>query len=229
MIILSVHSTTPHLGVALTDGDAILAESILPADRKHLENLPRLVSEALEIAGMGLEDVNAFAAALGPGSFSGVRIGLAAVKGFRLALKKPMVGVSSLEILAAQAAPDAQSIFPVIDAGRGQVYAAFIESVYWNPLTSVEPVALPIGDFPDYFRRLAHPSAVVCGDSIIERLGLESGQSDLRLVDIPKPSVCGFLARRRLANSDVDDVFLLTPTYIRKSDAEEKKSLAVKS
>ena len=226
MIILSVHSTTPYLGVAITDGEETLAERIAAPGKRHLENLPGLVSEALSTSGVTLNQVDAFAAAIGPGSFSGVRIGLAAVKGYCLALKKPVLGVSSLDILIAQAAYDVDCAFAVIDAGRGDIYTVYATGISSERVVIDTPVMASIADFPAHIRRMTSGVPVICGASIIGKLGLDSDTADLRLVEAPFPSVCGLLAHRRLMNSDVDDHLLLTPIYMRKSDAEEKKSSA---
>lgn len=208
--------------MAITDGSSTLAEKILPPGKQHLENIPGLVSDVLKDAGMSLPRIDAFAAAIGPGSFSGVRIGLAAIKGYCLALNKPILGISSLDILLAQAAYDIHSAIAVIDAGRGDIYAGYAGSIE-NQIPLVEsPVIVSRNDFPGYARKLMPALPVICGGSIIGDLGLESDAADLRLVEVPFPSVCGFIAHNRLVNSDVDDLFLLTPLYLRKSDAEEK-------
>lgn len=226
MIILSIHSTTPHLGVAITDGETPGAEAILPPGKRHLENLPGLVSEVLSTSGITLDQVDAFAAAIGPGSFSGVRIGLAAAKGYCLALRKPLLGISSLDILIAQAAYDVDSAFAVIDAGRGDVYTAFAKGISKGRSVTDKPVVVSISEFPAHVRSHTKQTPVICGASLIGKLGMDSDSADLRLVEAPFPSVCGLLAHRRLLNSDVDDHLLLTPIYMRKSDAEEKKSVA---
>ena len=226
MIILSIHSTTPHLGVAITDGETPVAEAILPPGKRHLENLPGLVSEVLSKTGITLGQVDAFAAAIGPGSFSGVRIGLAAAKGYCIALKKPLLGISSLDILIAQAAFDVDCAFAVIDAGRGDVYTAFAQGISQGSSQTDRPVVISIAEFPAHVRRLTLQTPVICGASVIGKLGMDSDAADLRLVEAPLPSVCGLLAHRRLLNSDIDDHLLLTPIYMRKSDAEEKRSAA---
>ena len=223
MIILSLHTTTPYLGAAITDGAHVLAEKTLPSGKRHLENFPDLVSDVLEMSDISLRDVEAFSAAIGPGSFSGVRIGLAAVKGYCLGLNKPIIGISSLDILIRQASHDQTSAIAVIDAGRGDVYAGHAGSHPGNrPASDCKPVIVPLREFPQYARKLTNAPYVICGGSIIDQLGMDHGEIVLKRVEIPSPSICGFLAHERLINSDVDDLYLLTPLYMRKSDAEEK-------
>jgi tRNA threonylcarbamoyladenosine biosynthesis protein TsaB len=210
------------LGASVTDGDVTLSEKILPPGKRHLENFPDLVSDVLSSAGVTLKDVDAFAAAIGPGSFSGVRIGLAAVKGYCLALNKPLIGISSLDILISQAAFDSESALAVIDAGRGDVYVG--HSAYMRDQRPILQSAVIVArqEFANYARSLINSNPVICGGEVIGQLGLDSHTADLRLVEAPFPSTCGFLAHRRLMDSDVDDVMLITPVYMRKSDAEEK-------
>lgn len=198
----------------------------MPPGKRHLENLPGLVSEVLSTSGITLGQVDAFAAAIGPGSFSGVRIGLAAAKGYCIALKKPLLGISSLDILIAQAAFDVDCAFAVIDAGRGDVYTAFAQGISQRRSRTDRPLVISIPEFAAHVRRLTLQTPVICGASVIGKLGMDSDSADLRLVEAPFPSVCGLLAHRRLLNSDVDDHLLLTPIYMRKSDAEEKRSAA---
>lgn len=227
MIILSVHSTTPHLGVAISIDGVCLAEKVLPPGKRHLENLPALVSEALEDSNLSLGQVEAFAAALGPGSFSGVRIGLAAIKGYCLALSKPIVGISSLDILLYQAAFETDSAIAVIDAGRQDVYAGYAKSVGDRVPLIINPVTLAMMDFPKHFEEVMRRPTVICGDHIIEKLVINPETTELRMVEVPLPSVCGILAHHRILASGFDDVFLLNPLYMKKSDAERNASKSV--
>lgn len=225
MIILSLHTTTPYLGAAITDGVRVLAEKILPSGKRHLENFPDLVSDVMEMSDISFRDVEAFSAAIGPGSFSGVRIGLAAVKGYCLGLNKPIIGISSLDILIRQAAHGQTPAIAVIDAGRGDVYAGHAGSQPGNgAFTDCNPVIVSLREFPGYARKLTNAPYVICGGSIIDRLELDDNEAILKKVEIPSPAICGILAHERLINSDVDDLYLLTPLYMRKSDAEQKNS-----
>ncbi len=103
MLILGVHTTSPHLGIAIVQGQQVLLEEVLAPRREHLENLAPLIRDALQKLNLGLQDFYGFGVAIGPGSFSGIRIGLATIKGICLVLGKRGVGISSLDILAWQA------------------------------------------------------------------------------------------------------------------------------
>ncbi len=199
-----------------------MAEKILAPGKRHLENLPGLVSDVLDMGSIQLSDVDAFAAAIGPGSFSGVRIGLAAIKGYCLALNKPVIGISSLNVLLSQAAYDVDSAIAVIDAGREDVFAGHASSFDGQTPKGVTTAIVARKDFREFSHKLMPDNVVICGGAVIGELGLSPDNADLRVIEVPFPSICGFLAHERLINSDVDDLFLLTPLYMRKSDAEEK-------
>ncbi len=223
MIVLALHSTTPRLGVAITrDGD-ILAEQILSRSREHLENVPRAIGDLTETAGVPLEQVDGFGVAIGPGSFSGIRVGLAVVKGLALALKKPAVGVTSLEILAWRAAGNGELAVPVLDARRQEVYAAVFRRQA-NDVALVEgPYLMELHDFPRLLERYADP-LVVCGDHVADAL-VESRSNVVRSpVEGPSPAACAVLTEARLQLGDPGGVHSLMPLYIRRSDAEVNRS-----
>ncbi|MFH1117358.1 MAG: tRNA (adenosine(37)-N6)-threonylcarbamoyltransferase complex dimerization subunit type 1 TsaB, partial [Pseudomonadota bacterium] len=186
MIVLALHSTTPRLGVAVARNGEVLAELILPPSREHLENVTRAIKDLTETAGVRLDDVDLFGTATGPGSFSGIRVGLAVVKGLALALKKPVVGVSSLDILARQAVGNGGPAVPVIDARRQEVYTA-VFSRQANDVTLLEgPYLKDLQDFSRLLDRYADP-LVVCGDGVADAL-VESRVNAMRiLVEGPHP------------------------------------------
>ena len=125
MVILAVHSTSASLSVAITENRVVLREVILPPDRKHLENLAPLIRDLTAELHLSVLDFDGFGVAMGPGTFSGTRVGLATIKGMALALAKPVAGISSLDILAWQALKDGEWGASVIDARRGEIYTAF--------------------------------------------------------------------------------------------------------
>jgi len=127
--ILAVDTTTQFLCLGLADGNK-LYEYNLDSGRRHSGILIPTIKRALEAIGWELADVDYFACGLGPGSFTGIRIGLSAIKGLSLAEDKPIVGVSSLDILAMNAREKGSKIIaPVIDAKRNLIYTAFYANV----------------------------------------------------------------------------------------------------
>jgi tRNA threonylcarbamoyladenosine biosynthesis protein TsaB len=121
-LILSIETATRAGSVAVSRGKALLSYGTGDASRSHSTDLLELISQALSEAGAGLGDVELFAVALGPGSFTGLRIGVATVKGLASTLERRVVGVPTLEALAL-AAGLGERVAALLPAGRGELFA----------------------------------------------------------------------------------------------------------
>jgi tRNA threonylcarbamoyl adenosine modification protein YeaZ len=183
-----------------------------------------MVKNATRELGIDLHDIDGFAVARGPGSFSGIRVGMATIKGVALALDKPVVGISSLEILAWQALEEGELGFTAIDARREEIYMALYmkENDRVNLLQG--PLVMKLEEFhlvSDQFR----DRAVLCADPSV----CDSPQINPALVrrPVPTPSAvaCARLALERFRARQADSIHGLTPLYIRRPDAEEKRRL----
>ncbi|MCL1952364.1 MAG: tRNA (adenosine(37)-N6)-threonylcarbamoyltransferase complex dimerization subunit type 1 TsaB, partial [Oscillospiraceae bacterium] len=128
MVTLGVDTSAVTVSAALADGDILLGESIAQGKQKHSEVLLPMIDALLGNCGLAIGDVGRFAVTCGPGSFTGVRIGVAAVKGLAQANHKPCAGVSTLAAMAAQAAFLDGVLCCAMDARRAQVYAALFEN-----------------------------------------------------------------------------------------------------
>ena len=124
MKIFAVDSSAKVAAAAVCTQEKILAQTVLDTGLTHSQTLMPLCADLLKNAGIALADLDAFAVAAGPGSFTGLRIGLAAVKGMAYALNKPCYPVSTLEALAYNLTGFAGVACPVMDARRNQVYNA---------------------------------------------------------------------------------------------------------
>ena len=125
MVLLTLDASSSTASVCVTRDDALLYESYLHNGRMHAAVLLPMVEDALRCAGLGIAEVDAFGCVVGPGSFTGVRIGVATVMG--LAGDKPCAPVDALEALAAQGTDFPGLVCPILDARAGQVYAAVFE------------------------------------------------------------------------------------------------------
>lgn len=153
MLVLALDTSLSRTAVAVTDGRRVHAVRIEEMDRGHSERLFSLVREALAEAGVALQDVERFAVTVGPGSFTGVRIGIAAARGFALATGRPVVGVGTLQALAASLPERAPGpVLAAIDARRGEIYAALFSAtgeVLVEPFAAdAETVLDKAGDAP---------------------------------------------------------------------------------
>jgi tRNA threonylcarbamoyladenosine biosynthesis protein TsaB len=124
VLVLAVDTSTAIGSVALVDAGEVRAELAARVSAKHGETLLPNVARVLEEAGVRIEDVALLAVGLGPGSFTGLRVGLATMKGLALAWGTPLVGVSSLRVLARGAAPGARVVVSLLDAHKQEVFAA---------------------------------------------------------------------------------------------------------
>ena len=223
MILLAVHSTSAQLGVAVVSDDSLLAESILPPGREHLENLALMINDVTAQARVHLKNIDGFGVAIGPGSFSGIRIGLATVKGMALALKKPVAGIPSLEILAWQALNEGESGASLIDARRREIYVGLYKKSAGNITQLNSPRLISSEDLTGLIEKLPE-APVLCGDSAVEPAMRAVARVARKVIVTPSAAACAILARRRLSQGRPEDLHSVAPIYIRRSDAEEKRS-----
>jgi tRNA threonylcarbamoyladenosine biosynthesis protein TsaB len=174
------------------------------------ETLPPLVAEMFASAGVAFKQLDRVAVTVGPGAFTGVRVGLAFAKGLKVATGATLFGVTTLECLAAQAARanPGHAVGVAIDAKRGEIYAqAFDANV--DPLS--EAGVLPVDDAAKLFRARLPPASVLTGTGA-GLLGL-----DARIVDVPR--VDAVLLATRLATADPAR-YPPVPAYLRAPDAK---------
>ena len=223
MLILALDTTTRAGSVAVVRDDRVLA--LLPGDesRTHGERLPSEIAAALDRAGVSREQIDLFAVAAGPGGFTGLRIGLAAIQGLAMTLGKPVAGVSALDALAAQVTnPDVALIAPWMDAQRGDVFATLIDAK-----TAVE-IAEPVAENPAQIlqrwrSQLLQRRVVFVGDAVTRDAGLIAGNGGGHWeVQRPEP-LAPQIARlgKRLADQGrAGPPHALVPVYVRRPDAE---------
>ena len=223
MIILALDTTTRAGSVAVTDEDRILA--LLPGDesRTHGERLPGEIARALDMASITKEKIDLFAVATGPGAFTGLRIGLAAIQGMAMALGKPVAGVSALDALAAQVVDaDVDLILPWMDAQRGDVFATIIDSRSHATLES-PTAASPDALLESWKSHLAGRQILFIGDAVsrdapvIARHG--NGRWQTRVPHELAPQIAR-LGREAARRGEAGPPHKLEPIYVRRPDAE---------
>jgi tRNA threonylcarbamoyladenosine biosynthesis protein TsaB len=219
MLLLAIETSARGSDVAVVRGEAVLAERRSEAPNVAAYLLDE-VEQALAAAGATLRDLGGVACGLGPGAFTGLRVGLATAKGLAYALGLPLCGVPSLEALALRAAPQAggRILAPVVDARRGEVYAAA-----YGP--DLSPRLEECVRTPEALAQIlgALPGAVVAfGEGALQFeaiLGVPVlGDPDLAL---PGAREVGVLAARRWDRAvSGAALWALAPVYVRPSDAE---------
>jgi tRNA threonylcarbamoyladenosine biosynthesis protein TsaB len=231
-LILAIESATPHGSVALVRGGALEGEAVLPAGRQ--------ASETLLEAGGGLfrrlpadpESVSHVAVSAGPGSFTGLRVGMAAAKGFCFGWGVPLVPVPTLHALASRMpAADGGTIVPILDAKKKEVYAALFRRQGERTVRLSPDMALDPGALADRIRKEAPAGEVrFCGDGIAPYGALLRGHLGRRAVfppegeGLPRAAAVGLMAVRLIEEGRATDPRSVVPAYIRPSEAEIKRA-----
>jgi tRNA threonylcarbamoyladenosine biosynthesis protein TsaB len=221
MLILSLDTTTSAGSHALAEGGEVLVEEMGDQSRPQAVRLPRELMDMMERAGVGLPAIDLFAVATGPGSFTGLRIGIATMQGLSLATGKPLIGVSGLDALAdiaAPAVPPLGRLATWVDAWRGDVYAALYEQgqqLLPPTVTRPEPLLDGMKGRPTLF---VGNGAVTYSDLIQRTLG-----TNARMAEPGSPLLAGAIARlaARRARAGVWPLpHFIRPLYVRRPDAE---------
>lgn len=222
MIVLGIHTCTPSLGVAITQDAEILGESILISNQEHVERIAGTLEDLTGRLGLSFGELDGIGVAIGPGSFSGIRVGMATAKGMALALRKPLVGLSSLEILAWAALRTGETGVAAIDARRGQLYVALYRRENWGVVVMEEPRIVPVQSHIDRARE--DPHLVTACEDRDPSLPFELTNLGIRRVAVSRPAACALLAEQQLRMGKQDDLHRLAPLYIRPSDAEANRA-----
>lgn len=220
MKVLAIDTSTMMSSISILDDDKILADSSINQKETHSEMLIPLVKRMLNDLKIDLKEIDLFAIAKGPGSFTGLRIGMTSLKAMAQALDKPIIGVSTLEGMAYSILNDSY-VLAIIDA-RGKRYFAGLYK--WN-LKKLEMVFEEIIEEDELLKRIEDlPKVTIVGEAI-EKLPKELKEKEnVRLAHpglnngIAK-NIC-VLAKKRFEEGYVDDTFDITPNYLRKSQAE---------
>lgn len=223
MKLLAIDTSSKVASAALFEEDHLVCACDLMCGLTHSQRLMPLVEDCFALAGWQPGQVDYFAVVRGPGSFTGVRIGVSAVKGMADALGKPVVGVNTLETLAASL-PFAQGlVVPLLDARRGQVYAAAYRWDGDGMTTVIPPCAMALSEF------LQNPALsgqlTFLGDGATANADIlaqvENGRLAPPHVRHQRAAAAGYLALSRLDTAmPAGDI---EPLYLRDSQAEQTR------
>ena len=227
MLLLAFETSAKAASVALFDGEKLLGESYQNTGLTHSQTLLVMAKELLQQCGKAPADVQAVAVANGPGSFTGVRIGAAAAKGFAWGAEVPLFGVSTLEAMALGLGLRDGYICPVMDARRSQVYNALFY-VNQGVFTRVCPDrAIALSDLAEELKILSKPVFLVGDGSILCYNALRESVPGLILPaehQLHQRAIgVGLAALRQMENGISTDASALTPNYLRLSQAEREK------
>lgn len=229
--LLAVDTATKACSVAISRGDILAAEMTMVNRQTHSRHLLSMIQHVLARAQLKLSDLDGFVVTKGPGSFTGLRIGVSTVKGLAMAVGRPLVGVSYLKCLAAQSGVTNGLVCVVVDARRSECYYALyrfggsgLQTVVPDSVGSIEQVTAIVSEPCTFIGNGAQ--------SYRKHICQELGRICLFLPDffnILRAYTQIWIGRNRLLSGNDDHLENLVPEYIRKSDAQinlAKKALA---
>jgi tRNA threonylcarbamoyladenosine biosynthesis protein TsaB len=229
MRILSIDTSTSLASVALVAGEKPLAESVFVADRCLSARLVPEILRLLEGAGLTIDDLDLFACAVGPGSFTGVRAGVATAQGFSLATGKPCAAYSSLTLLAMNFPLASLPVCSLLDARKNEVYAALFDCSTPIPTPLIHDCVLAPERFLDLLDDRVDGPVILCGDGTLRYQELISSRLGERARFAPFPqqnahAINGALiALQQYRGGGTIRSEQLLPVYIRASEAEYAK------
>jgi len=214
-MLIAIDTSTEWIGLALYDGVQILSEQSWRSQHFHTTELAPAVYSMLERARVSTKDVTGIGVAIGPGSFTGMRIGIAFAKGLALALNVPIVGIPTLDILAFSQPVMRRPMICLLEVGRGRFAWARYEGVKgaWVRKTEVA-----VDEPKDIAKTITSP-IYVCGEMAAEErhvLGRKWKTAKLAEASqsVRRPAVLAELASQKLKSGQVDDIPSLSPIYV---------------
>lgn len=218
-MLLALDTSTQTIGMALFDGAQIVGESTWKTQNHHTVEVAPAIREQLDRCGLKAIDVQAIGVALGPGSFTSLRIGLSVAKGMALALRIPLVGVPTLDILAAAQPKSEYPLAVVLQAGRGRVAVGWYK---WGK-HSWESQGSPENRTVEELSDLIENPTLVCGEMTAQERQLLARKRKNVLLSSPaaslrRPSFLAEIAWRRWKTGKLDDVISLAPIYLHSGE-----------
>lgn len=219
MKILAIDTSTTHSSCAVMDDNNIVGDFSINQSMSHNEILLVMVDEMLKKLNIDIEDIDLFVAVTGPGSFTGIRIGVTVVKALAMALNKPIVAVNTLEALSFGVFSDKKKI-PLIDARGERVYYGVYEGI--NNENIVAPALLTIDELLEEFSDKGEFVFVgdcvnLYKDRILENKNFEITPPCLNSCISKNACVIG---KQKYERGDISDCFSLSPEYVRLSQAQ---------
>lgn len=225
MKILAIDSSSTPASVAITENEALLGEFTVNIKRTHSEKLLPLIDMLLDTVNIAASDIDAYAISAGPGSFTGLRIGMSAAKLMAQVSKKPLIAISTLESLAMNVNTFDGYICPMIDARNNTVYSSLYLCENGILTEKEKPDAISVADLAQKLQS-ADKKVLICGEySKYADMFSDTAKAPEHL-SYQRAASCAVLAYKMLqsgANTSPNEV---TPMYIRDSQAEQAKKAA---
>ena len=214
-MLLAIDTSTAQIGMALYDGSTVPAEFICATGLHHTQELAPLLSRMLAQCGKTMGDVQALGVAIGPGSFTSLRVGLAFVKGLALARHIPLVGVPTLDVVAASVPPSEKRLAAILQAGRGRLALVW----YRASETGWQAEGPAVGTTAEELVEQIHKPVIICGEMTEnDRHRLARKYKNVTLASpaacVRRPGILAEIAWRRWQAGQVDTASSLAPVYL---------------
>lgn len=228
MKILAIDTSGKSASIAILENESVLNEILFNVENRHSEILLPAVESLCRSAGVKVKEMDLFVCTIGPGSFTGLRIGVSTAKGLALATGKPVVGVSTLEALTFNATPSPSSLCPMLDARKDQVYAAIFKKEPVGDVLRLCPDVL--SNLDDLLERVIENTLFLGDGAVRYRQSIETalpGRCHFAdpCCNLIRGAAVGILGYQKYVAGGGDDVLSLAPRYLRIPEAEEKMSL----
>ncbi len=222
-LILSLETATTNCSVALASDGKVVASRSINSGYSHSEKINVFIQEVIAQAGVTLKDFQAVAVSSGPGSYTGLRIGISTAKGLCYALDIPLIAVNTLDAMAQgfNAGKD-ELIVPMIDARRMEVYSA----VYDSEKKRVSEIEAIVVDDQYYSNFRSEKKLVLAGDGADKCQALFQNESSIIIQTsfVPQAEFMAELAEQKFQNSDIENVALFEPFYLKEFVAGPKRA-----
>ena len=227
MLVLGVDTSTDYLAVTVCDGETIRSEYSIIAERRHAERIVEVIDRAISDAGASLSDLDLLAVSVGPGSFTGLRIGVSTMKGLAEGANLPLAGVSTLDAMTWQAEVYDGLVCPLLDARMDEIYGA-VYRVNGGHRETIRPAM--VGRVEDLLAGIDEP--VICfGEGALNyRTRILATSETARIVpslgNHPRAASVAREAIAAAAAGASTDAALVRPVYLRQSQPEEARRRA---
>ncbi|GAA0177698.1 tRNA (adenosine(37)-N6)-threonylcarbamoyltransferase complex dimerization subunit type 1 TsaB [Clostridium sediminicola] len=236
MKVISVDSSTTSATCAVVENNKLLGEITYNDKKQHSVVLMSQIDVLLKNLNLTIEEINGFVVSKGPGSFTGLRIGMATIKGLAQPLNKPVAAISSLDALAFNMAYTQGIICPIMDALRDNVYTALYSFEGKSLVRLTDYMAIHIDELINILQSKNEKSTTFIGDAVPkfrEKLynNFENTFFAPIHLNVVKASSLGELGIKKLLNGENENIFSLAPIYLKKSQAEREydKKMEMKS
>lgn len=226
MFILGIDTATRVAGAAVVNGERLVSERFIHNLQTHSQNIIPMIQQVMDDAGLKPADLSGIAVTGGPGSFTGLRIGMSVAKTMSMVLKIPVIGVSTLRAMAWNLYGAEGLICPILDARKNEVYTCIYQSAPDGLHKLADPAALSperlfslLAEHPGEKVTFIGDGVPVYGQALKEKLG-DCALFGTMINSFPRASAVAELGLYQLKEGRLSDPTFLQPIYLRKSEAE---------